>query len=77
MNRKLEVIESSLKAHDPMMVTVSSEQLAKSGLAVAWMRQAASALLITGMELERQIWRDVRAIKVALHERTALQAYGR
>ncbi len=59
-----------------MMVTVSSEELAKSGLFIAWMRQAVSALLITGMELERKIWEDVRAIKVALHEKTALQAYG-
>ncbi len=76
MSRKLEMLESLLTAYDLMMKGVSSEELAKSGLFVAWMRQVTSSLLVTNMELERQVWEDVRGTKVSLHERAALEAYG-
>jgi hypothetical protein len=76
MNRKREMLESLLAAHDLMMNGVSPEELAKSGLFTAWLQQVASALLVTNMELERQIWETVRGHKVTLHERTSLEAYG-
>ena len=76
VNRKLEMIESLLKAYDLMMGGVSSEEFAASGLFVAWMQQVTSALLLTGMEFERHVWEDVSRIKVSLHERTAFDAYG-
>jgi hypothetical protein len=76
MNRKREMLETLLDAYDLMMNGVSSEELAQSGLFVAWMQQVSSAMILTNMELERQIWENVRAIKVSLHEREALEAYG-
>ena len=74
--RKMEMLESLLKAYDLMMEGVSSEEFAISGLFAAWMQQVASALLITGMEFERRVWEDVSKIRVSLHERTAFDAYG-
>jgi hypothetical protein len=76
MNRKLEMLESLLKAYDLMMKQVSSEEFAASGIFAVWMQQVTSALLITGMEFERHVWEEVRKIKVSLHERPAFDAYG-
>jgi hypothetical protein len=76
MKRKLEMIESLLSAYDQMIKEVSEEELAKSGLFAAWLKQVSSALIITNMEIERQVWDEVTATKVSLHERKALEAYG-
>lgn len=75
-NRKLEMLESLLNAYDWMMQKVSSEELATSNLFAVWMRQVASALLITDMQFEYQTWEEVRKIQVTLRERPALEAYG-
>ena len=76
MSRRVEMLESLIKSYDLMMEGVSAEELAQSGLFSAWLQQVSSALMITGMEIERQIWEDVRSIKVSLHERKSLEAYG-
>jgi len=76
MSRKTEALESLLESYDLMMKGVSAAELAKSGLFSTWLQQVSSTLVLLGMELERQIWEDVRAIKVSLHERKSLEAYG-
>ena len=76
MSRKVEMLESLIDSYDLMMQGVSAGELAQSGLFSAWLQQVSSALMITSMELERQIWEDVRSIKVSLHERKSLEAYG-
>jgi hypothetical protein len=76
MNRKTEMLETLLESYELMMKGVSAAELAKSGLFSTWLQQVSSALMITGMEVERQIWEDVRAITVSLHERKSLEAYG-
>jgi hypothetical protein len=76
MSRKIEMLEGLLESYDLMIKAVSAEELAKSGLFGSWLQQVSSGLMITGMDVERQIWEDVRTIKVSLHERKALEAYG-
>ena len=76
MNRKLDMLESLLTAYDVMMGQVSEGELVESGLFTVWMHQVGSALMLTGMEVERQVWDSVRKIKVSLRERKALEAYG-
>ncbi len=76
MNRKIEMLKALLESYELMMTDVSAAELAQSGLFSTWLQQASSALTITGMEMERQIWEDVRAIKVSLRERKSLEAYG-
>lgn len=76
MSRRVEMLEALLQSYDLMMQSVSADELAKSGLFSSWLQQASSALMISGMEIERQIWEDVRSIKVSLHERKSLEAYG-
>jgi hypothetical protein len=76
MSRRVEMMESLIESYDLMMKGVSAGELAQSGLFSAWLQQVSSALMITGMEIERQIWEDVRSIKVSLHERKSLEAYG-
>ena len=76
MSRKVEMLEDLVKAYDLMMQGVSADELAQSGLFSAWLQQVGSSLMITSMEIERQIWEDVRSIKVSLHERKSLEAYG-
>lgn len=75
-NRKLEMLESLLKAYDLMMEQVSSEEFAASNIFAVWMQQVASTLEITDMEFERRVWEEVRKLKVTLHERPAFDAYG-
>ena len=76
MSRRVEMLEELIKAYDLMMDGVSAGELAQSGLFSAWLQQVSSTLMISGMEMERQIWEDVRSIKVSLHERKSLEAYG-
>ena len=76
MSRKVEMLEALCESYDLMMQGVSAGELAQSGLFPAWLQQVSSALMITGMEIERQIWEDVRSIKVSIHERKSLEAYG-
>lgn len=76
MSRKLQMINALIGAYDKIMNKVSPEELAQSGLFAVWLKQVASALLVANMELERQVWDEVRATKVSLHEREALEAYG-
>ncbi len=76
MNRKVEMFENLLLSYDKMMNDVSSEELAKSGLFVSWTQQASVALLTSNMEMERQVWDEVRKLQVSFHERAALEAYG-
>jgi hypothetical protein len=76
MNRKIEMLEALLESYDLMIKSVSAGELAQSGLFSSWLQQVSSALMVTGMEIERQIWEDVRSIKVALHERKSVEAYG-
>ena len=70
------MVTALIEAYDKSMNDVSEEELAQSGLFGVWLRQVASALLVANMELERQVWDEVRATKVSLHERKALEAYG-
>ena len=76
MSRKTEALEALLESYDLMMKGVSAAELAKSGLFSTWLQQVSSTLVLLGMDLERQIWEDVRAINVSLHERKSLEAYG-
>ena len=76
MSRKVQMINALIGAYDKIINDVSEEELAQSGLFAVWLKQVASALLVANMELERQVWDEVRATKVSLHERKALEAYG-
>jgi hypothetical protein len=75
MSHQLEIIQSLIAACDKIIDEVSEEELARSGLFFAWMKQVSSALLVANMEVERQVWDEARAVKVSLHERKALEAY--
>ncbi len=76
MNRKIEMLETLLESYNLMIKDVSAGELAQSGLFSSWLQQVSSGLMITGMDVERQVWEDVRSIKVSLHERKSLEAYG-
>jgi hypothetical protein len=76
MDRKVEMLEALLRSFDLMMKDVSEEELGQSSLFSSWLQQVSSALTVTGMEVERQVWEDVRSIQVSLHERKSLEAYG-
>ena len=60
MDRQVEMLEALLKSFDVMMTDVSEEELAQSSLFSSWLQQVSSALTVTGMEVERQVWEDVR-----------------